>query len=84
MKHIPQRMCIVCRQSKDKSELYKLKNEQNTVNIDETNFSAGRSCYICKNNLCIEKCAKTHTLDKVFRKKINEQSYQNLLEKING
>lgn len=82
MKHIPQRMCIVCRKSKDKDQLYKLKLSGNTVSVDESDFSQGRSVYICKDAECISKCRKICALDRAFKRKIDEVSYKNLLEKI--
>ena len=63
MKDTPLRMCIVCRQMKQKQELVRVvKNKEGEVFIDPTFKANGRGAYVCKDQQCIQKCIKT--LDK--------------------
>ncbi len=76
MKDTPLRMCIVCRQMKQKQELVRVvKNKEGEVFIDPTFKANGRGAYVCKDQQCIQKCIKTKMLNKAFKQNISEQSY---------
>lgn len=77
----PLRMCVVCRQMKEKHELIRVvKNKDGDIFLDETFKANGRGAYICKNDECIKKCIKTKTLNKAFKQPIAEETYSKLLE----
>ena len=79
MKHIPQRTCIGCMQSKSQNELLRIvKNNKQEVFIDLSKKSNGRGAYICKNIDCLEKAIKTKKLERCFKIKINNQIYESL------
>lgn len=54
-KHIPQRMCIACRESQDKKNLVRIVRTPEGVVVDETGKLAGRGAYLHSNPVCWEK-----------------------------
>ena len=64
----PQRMCVACRQMKDKKELLRIvKTTEGNIELDPTFKKNGRGAYICKSVDCFEKCKKTHALSRAFK-----------------
>ena len=79
MKHIPLRSCIVCGQSKDKSELLRVvKRPDGNVVIDKTGKEAGRGAYVCKNGDCFVSAIKKRALDRAFKQKLPKDVYDAL------
>lgn len=59
IKKIPQRMCIACRQMRDKRELLRVvRSPDGVVSIDPSGKKNGRGAYICSSPQCIAKCIK--------------------------
>lgn len=74
-------MCAVCRTLKPKKELLRVvKNKEGKVFVDESGKQNGRGAYLCKSKACIEKCAKTKLLNKLFETNVEETLYQSLRE----
>lgn len=79
----PQRMCVACRQMKDKSSLIRfVKTADGSVVLDKTNKLAGRGAYVCNDNACILKAIKTKALNRAFSTNIADEVYLNLKENI--
>jgi len=76
----PQRMCIVCREMKNKNELVRFVRTDKSVVLDETSKIAGRGAYVCNNNECINKCIKTRALNRAFKENLSEDIYNSLRE----
>ncbi len=55
---IPERMCVVCRQMKPKTELVRIVNTERGVVVDTVGKVNGRGVYICKHGECIAKALK--------------------------
>ena len=54
----PQRMCVACRQMKDKRELVRCRvTPEKTVELDPTGKKSGRGAYICSSPECRKKAA---------------------------
>ena len=72
-------MCIVCRSKKSKEELLRLvlSSDYNNCVVGDTKAS-GRGTYICKDGECISKCIKSKVLNKVFKKNIPDNIYEEL------
>ena len=63
----PLRMCIVCRQMKEKSELIKVvKNKNGEFEIDEHSKKEGRGAYLCKTVDCYNACIKKRSFGSIF------------------
>lgn len=85
-KKIPQRMCVACREMKDKNELIRIvRPKDGAISPDFTGKSAGRGAYICKKSECILKAKKSRALERalgasaaeVYEKLIGELSEAN-------
>ena len=74
-KHVPLRMCIVCRSMKPKEELVRIVNEDGSAKIDEKNRVQSRGAYICRCGECSQKLRKKRILDRAFRAKQPESAY---------
>ncbi len=79
------RMCIVCRNMYDKRQLNRIvKDKEGNVFYDETGKKNGRGAYVCSNEECLKKLAKNRILNKAFKMQINEETYNQIMEKIIG
>ena len=80
-----QRMCVCCREMKDKKELLRIvKDKENNIFIDTTGKKNGRGAYICSNVECLKKLKKQKVLNKVFKCNIDEEFYNKIEEEILG
>jgi len=56
MKHIPQRTCVACRQTRPKRELIRIvRTPDGIIRVDETGKANGRGVYLCRNRTCWDK-----------------------------
>ncbi len=74
----PQRMCIACRQMKDKTSLVRLVSEGEKIVVDETFKKNGRGAYICKANECLKKAIKTKAFSRALKVEIDQETLQQL------
>ena len=82
-KHIPQRKCLGCGISKNKSELIRvLRSPENEISIDLKGKKSGRGAYICKDENCLKKAVKAKRFDRNLEVKISEEILERLLEQI--
>ncbi|MDE6867880.1 MAG: YlxR family protein, partial [Clostridia bacterium] len=66
-KKIPLRMCIACRELKEKRDMLRVvKNGEGKIFIDFSSKAAGRGAYVCDSPECIGKLKKQKLLNKVF------------------
>ena len=83
MKNVPQRMCIACRQMKNKAELIRIVKNGEAISVDRTGKAAVRGAYICCDKECIEKAAKQKILNRAFKCEVPREIYLKLEEHIN-
>ena len=81
---IPQRMCVVCREMKDRNELLRVAKIKDDFLIDLTNRAGGRGAYICKNRECLDLARKKNVFERSFLDKIPTEVYDKLEELIKG
>ena len=78
-KLVPERMCMVCRQKNDKSNLIRVvKQKDNSICIDLSHKMNGRGAYICNNSDCIQKTIKTQALNRAFKMQIDASVYEEI------
>ena len=83
MKEQVTRMCFICRNTYNKSELTRLvKNSNGEIFIDKTGKANGRGSYICNNPKCIEQIKKQKVLSKAFKCEFPPAVYQKLCEEL--
>ena len=80
-KKIPQRMCIACKEKKDKKALIRIvKSKDDVISLDFTGKAAGRGAYICNDINCINKLVKGKLLNKAFEMSIADETYQRIVD----
>lgn len=80
-KKIPMRMCVGCRQMKEKKEMIRvLRTQEGEICIDVTGRKNGRGAYICRNAQCLQMAFKNHGLERSFKMSIPKETAV-LLEK---
>ena len=79
-KKIPQRMCVGCREMRDKRDLIRIVRVEDGAAFDGTGKKPGRGAYICKNRECLDKAKKSRGLERALKVKISEEVYAGLFE----
>ncbi len=80
-----ERMCIACRQMKDKRQLVRIvKNKDGKISVDLTGKQNGRGAYICKDRDCLAKMKKQKSLHKAFKINVDEEIYNQVEEAVIG
>jgi hypothetical protein len=80
-KHIPQRTCIACRQSKAKKDLIRvICTNDGVVEVDLSSKKPGRGAYLCPKRDCWEMGLKGNHLERALRTKLSSDSRQALIE----
>jgi len=76
---IPQRMCVGCRQMKNKKELIRVvRTPDLQIIIDKTGKKSGRGAYICPNLDCFNQAVKGKRLQKSLEHEIPDQVLEEL------
>lgn len=82
MKKIPQRMCIACRQMKDKTELVRCYVSQDgSLEVDTTGKKGGRGAYICMSQECLKKAKKSNLFGKALGVTVPSEFYDELAKR---
>ena len=70
-KKVPMRMCVGCREMKDKRALIRaVKSPQGEVSLDFTGKKPGRGAYVCPNSECLKKAIRAKALERAFSTQI--------------
>ena len=74
------RMCVVCREMRDKSDLIRVvKTPDGEILVDDSQKQDGRGAYICKNKECLEKLNKNKAFNRAFKMPVEDTIYQSLM-----
>ncbi|MHB8085626.1 MAG: YlxR family protein [Dehalococcoidia bacterium] len=79
-KHVPQRTCVACRQTRSKRELLRLVCSNNIVELDLRGKKPGRGVYICSRRKCWETGLKGNRIEFGLRTKLTAENRGMLLE----
>lgn len=79
-KHVPQRTCIACRETKAKRKMVRLVNHQGEVLIDPRGKLTGRGAYLCPYRECWETGLKGNRLEHALRTSLTLENRQMLVE----
>ena len=78
-----QRMCICCRENKDKRDLIRVvKNKEGEISVDFTGKKNGRGAYICTDSDCLKKLKKNKVLNKTFKCNVSDEVYDQILKEV--
>lgn len=62
---IPMRMCVGCREMKEKRELIRIvRDPEGNVSIDPTGKKSGRGAYVCRSGDCLKRALKQRQLER--------------------
>ena len=57
---IPQRMCVGCREKRDKKDLLRVvRTPEGQLVLDATGKKSGRGAYVCRDPQCLKKARKS-------------------------
>jgi predicted RNA-binding protein YlxR (DUF448 family) len=81
-KHIPQRMCVVCRKRYDKRRLTRIVNSpEEGVVVDLSGKKNGRGAYLCDQLVCWDKAINgTNLLEQALKCEISPQEFEALAQ----
>ena len=78
-KKVPMRMCVGCREMKDKKALLRIvKTPEGGILLDSTGKMSGRGAYVCPDPECLKKARKSRALERAFDTAIPPEVYDAL------
>ena len=78
-KRVPQRQCAGCGERKDKKELIRVvRTPEGEICLDDTGRKNGRGAYLCRNEECLKKAQKKHSLERSLQVSIPAEVYEQL------
>ena len=76
----PLRMCMVCRERKEKHDLIRIVRQKNgCLQIDFSGHLEGRGAYVCKDNSCNLQAQKRRCLERAFSTQVDGAIYEQLI-----
>ena len=83
MKKVPLRMCVGCREMKEKRDLIRIvRTSEHSGEIDLTGKKPGRGAYICNDPACLKKAKKSKSLERALNVSLEEDVYLRLAEEM--
>jgi predicted RNA-binding protein YlxR (DUF448 family) len=80
-KHVPQRMCIACRERSAKRGLFRIvRTPEGTVEVDPTGKKNGRGAYLCDQRSCWERSLTSKILANALKTDIDADTVTMLRE----
>ena len=81
MKTQPLRMCIACREMKEKNQMLRVvRTAEGDISLDFTGKKNGRGAYVCDGEECIKKRGKAKLLNRAFSAPVPDEIYAGILE----
>jgi predicted RNA-binding protein YlxR (DUF448 family) len=77
-KHVPVRMCVVCRDKAGKRTLTRVVRTEQGLQVDSSGKLNGRGAYLCDREACWETAVKTDLLAKALRMPLTEEDRERL------
>ena len=82
---IPMRMCVGCREMKEKRSLLRVvKSPEGAISFDRVGKAPGRGAYVCKSKECFERAVKQRQLERALETRIDEAVFSQLMEEIDA
>ena len=73
-KKIPMRMCVGCREMKEKRDLIRVvRSPEGEVSLDPTGRKNGRGAYLCRNVECMKKALKQRQLERQLEVSLSQE-----------
>ena len=72
VRKIPQRMCVGCREMKNKRDLLRVvRTPEGSIEVDTTGKKSGRGAYLCPDPECLTQAVKGKRLQKALEHEIS-------------
>ena len=82
---IPMRMCVGCREMKEKRSLLRIvKPTEGAISFDRVGKAPGRGAYICRSKECLQRAVKQRQLERALETQIAQDVYAQLMEEIDA
>lgn len=82
-KKIPMRMCVGCREMKEKRELIRIvRTPEGQAVLDPTGKKSGRGAYVCRQKECLKRALKQKQLDRQLEITMTEEITRALTEEM--
>ena len=73
-KKIPMRMCVGCREMKEKKTLIRVvRSPEGEVTLDPTGKKSGRGAYVCRDGDCLTRALKQRQLDRQLQAEVGPE-----------
>ena len=79
LRKIPQRMCVGCREKRDKKDLLRVvRTPEGQLVLDATGKRSGRGASVCRDAQCLKKARKSRALERMLETGIPDEVYEAL------
>ena len=83
-KKIPMRMCVGCREMKEKRELIRIvRTPEGETLIDPTGKKSGRGAYVCRSSECLKRAIKQKQLERQLQVSLTDEVNEALMAEMN-
>lgn len=84
-KKTPQRMCVGCRQMKEKVQLIRVvRSPEGEVSLDHKGKKPGRGAYLCPDPACLKRAVKSKALERAFQAPVPPEVLDTLTRQLEG
>ena len=81
---IPMRMCVGCREMKEKRELIRIvRTPEGETLIDPTGKKSGRGAYVCRSSECLKRAIKQKQLERQLQVSLTDEVNEALIAEMN-
>lgn len=81
---IPMRMCVGCREMKEKRELIRIvRTPEGETLIDPTGKKSGRGAYVCRSPECLKRAIKQKQLERQLQASLTDEVNDALMAEMN-
>ena len=78
-KKIPMRMCVGCREMKEKRDLIRIvRTPEGEAILDPTGKKSGRGAYVCRQADCLQRAIRQKQLERQLEAKLGEETAEAL------
>ena len=83
VKKIPLRMCVGCKELKNKKDLLRIVAlPTGFIELDRTGKKSGRGVYVCNDIDCFQKAFESHGLERSLKRPVSREVYDAIMEEI--
>ena len=82
-KKIPMRMCVGCREKKEKRDLIRVvRSPEGIVSLDPGGRKPGRGAYVCRSTECLSRAIRQNQLERQLGAHLTEEAATGLKEEL--